>query len=135
MKTFYLFIIKDEYYRLYQKNSFILYKTLESLFHLKEENLVFGISFYHQICNTFASNLLKNYIKEKITYTLINKNIIKIPSLLENTSLVIEPSRVIIYSSSNSPEVFKIFNIYNKKIFVCDFFNDNFFWLNEYLGK
>lgn len=135
MKTFYLFIIKDEYYKLYKNNTFILFKTLESLFKLKQENLVFGISFYHQICNTFASNLLKNYIKEKIPYTRISNNIIKIPSLLENTSIKIEPSRVIIYSNSNSPEVFKIFNIYNKKIFVCDFLNDKYYWLNEYLSK
>lgn len=135
MKTFYLFIIKDEHYKLYKKNSFILYKILESLYKLRKENLVFGISFYHQICNPFASKLLKNYIKEKVPYILINENIIKIPSLIENTSVVIESSRVIVYTDSSCPQVFKIFNIYNKKIFVCDFFSDSFFWLNDYLSK
>lgn len=135
MRTYYLFIIKDEYFKLYKKNTYILYKTLENLFKLKRENLIFGISFYHQICNTFACELLKNYIKEKLPYTTIGNKIIKIPSLLENTSLNIEYSRVKIYTDKDIPEIFKVFNIYNKKIFVCDFHRDKYFWLNDKVGK
>lgn len=135
MRTYYLFIIKDEYYKLYKKNNFILYKILESLYNLKHENLVFGISFYHQLCNIFASKLLENYIKEKVPYKIINKNIIKIPSLLENTSILIEPSRLIVYTDTKYPEIFKILNIYNKKIFVADFINENYFWLSDKIVK
>ena len=39
MRTYYLFIIKDEYFKLYKKNTYILYRTLENLFKLINTHL------------------------------------------------------------------------------------------------
>ena len=30
------------------------------------------------------------------------------------------------------PEIMRILNIYNKNILVCDFENNDYFWLNDY---
>ena len=39
MRKYYLFIIKKEYYNLYRNNSESLYKTLENLFFMKNNNI------------------------------------------------------------------------------------------------
>ena len=40
-----------------------------------------------------------------------------------------------IFTDTSYPEIFRIFNIYNRKIFVCDFLNSNYFWLNKEVEK
>ena len=36
MKKYYLFVIKNDYYRIYRKNPYILYKILERLYMLEK---------------------------------------------------------------------------------------------------
>ena len=43
--------------------------------------------------------------------------------------LDIKPSRIII----NNKNLFRLFNIYNKKIFVIDFKNKKYFWIKDIL--
>ena len=50
MHTYHLFVLKKETIKLYQKNSNILYILLKNLYELKEKDLVYGISVYHQLC-------------------------------------------------------------------------------------
>ena len=79
----------------------------------------------------FPVKLFNNYINNKMRYEQINSEVIKIDSLFEETYIRIKPSCVIIYSNVNFPQILKIFNIYNKNIFVCDFEQKDFFWLNR----
>ena len=40
---------------------------------------------------------------------------------------------IIVKTKNKKNNIFKIFNIYNRDIFVCDFENKDYYWLNEYL--
>ncbi len=135
MRKYYLFIIKPEYHKLYKSKSNVLYQTLYNLHQLKEPNLYYGISLFDSVCQPFAIKLLNNYISNRYTCTMKSDKIIQIHSIQERTFLQINYSSCIVKSNVNFPEILKVFHIYNKKIFVCDFFNEDYFWLNDQMQK
>ena len=130
MRKYHLFIINKEVYFKYKNKSYVLYKILESLYNLTSYDFSFGFNIYKQICMPFAVKILKNYIKEKMSYIKINNKVIKI-SNKEDIYLNINYASTIIKTSVNLPSILRIFNIYNKYIFVCDFKNKDYFWLDQ----
>lgn len=83
---------------------------------------------YHYINNCvipFRTSILSNYLNDR--YNLSRKKVFYI----ENSIVIIKPSRIIIKSNHYMPNIIKIFNLYNRNIFVCDFKNENYFWLND----
>lgn len=135
MRKYYLFPIQPEYYKLYQKDSKFLYDILYNLCQLKEPNLNYGVSLFRSICEPFSVKILSQYIQNKYTCTSLNSKVIKVHSIQEKTLLQIRYSCIIIKSNVNFPEVLKVFHIYHKKIFVCDFQNEDYFWLNNQFQK
>lgn len=135
MRKYYLFIIKNDYYKNYKTKPHVLFSTLSNLYTLKSQNFSYGISLYNSICSTFSKNILKNYIERKYKYHYINKKIMKIESKEESTNIQINYSCVVVLTSVNLPEIFKTFHVYNKKIFVCDFYNEDYFFLSDQIKK
>ncbi len=135
MRKYYLFIIKNDYYKVYKKNPEVLYKTLYNLYKIKTNNLTYGLSLYDNLCSVNSKKLLINYIKNKYEHEFISPKIIKLKLYKEKTFIQINYSCIIVVTSVNVPEIFKIINIYNKKIFVCDFILNDYFWLNEQIKK
>ena len=134
MYKYYLFIINNNAYKIYKNNSYYLYNILNTLCHMKKTDWIYGINLYKNICDIFSVKLLNNYIKDRFYTETKNKKIL-LKNKEEKTSLKIRYSTVIIESSIYLPQIFRIFNIYNKKIFVIDFNNKNFFWLNDEIKK
>jgi len=135
MKKYYLFVIKNEYYKIYRKTPYMLYKTLENLYLLERYDFSYGISIYNQICQPFSVKLLNNYIKNKYKCYNVNSKILQIKSLIEKTFLQVGYSTTIIFTNTESPEIFKVFNTYNRKILVCEFEQNKYFWLNYKIAK
>lgn len=135
MRKYYLFMIKSDYYKSYKNNSFVLYNTLRNLYFLKKNNFSYGISLYHSVCQTINSNLLINYIKRKYHHKNINSNIIKLLSENERTIVQINRSCIVVLSNINLPDILKTFYIYNKRMFVCDFKNEDYFWISDQIKK
>lgn len=134
MYTYFLFIINNNAYRIYKNNSNYLYEIMNTLYNLKEQDLVYGINLYKNICDLFNSKILNNYIRDRFNIT-INNDYITLNNKIEKTKIKINKSRIIISSNIKYPAIFRIFNIYNKKIFVIDFNNKKYFWLNEELNN
>ena len=132
MRKYNLFIIKREYYELYYNASYALYMMLFNLKNMKTLDFSNGVKIYKEICMPFSVKLLNNYINKKINHIRINKKLIKINSKFEDTYLELNYSCVIVKTNINIPEIMRVFNIYNKYIFVCDFLNKDYFWLNDY---
>ena len=135
MRKYYLFMIKTEYYKLYKNKPNILYETLTNLYYLREPNFQYGISLFDSICQPFAVKLLTNYIKNKHTCTMESSKIIKVHSIKEKTYLQINHSCCILKTNVNFPEILKVFHIYNKKIFIVDFNNKDYFWLETQIQR
>ena len=130
MRKYYLFLIKDIYVNSYYNKRNILYQTLKSLYEIKGY-INYSLSVYNQICNIIDYHLLINYFNNK-------KNIIKrnnsfyIINDTENTYINISYSCIIIMTNNNFSSIFKILKLYSKSIFVCDFINNDYFWIEEY---
>lgn len=135
MRKYYLFIIKPEYHKSFQSKPKVLFETLYNLYQLKDPNFTYGISLFDSICQPFSVKLLNNYIQNRYTCTLKSDKVIQVHSVKERTFLQINHACIIVKSNVNFPEVMKIFQIYNKNIFVCDFQNNDYFWLNAQMQK
>ena len=135
MRKYYLFIIKEDYYNKYQYSPYLLYKALYYLYKMNRYDLENGLYLYHKMCNIVGKNVVLNYIKNKFSYTNYSKKIIQLESVLEKTYLQINYSCIIVLSNVNNPYIFKILNIYNKKIFACDFKNRDFFFLKDVVNS
>ena len=121
---YYLFIIKNNYFINYDE---YLYKLLKELKNMKKENYNYGINLYYNICNLFDTKLLIYYITQKYKMKRINNKFY----LDKYNYFEIRKSCCVISSDKYLKEILCIFYIYNKNIFVCDFNNDNYFWLKD----
>ncbi len=135
MRTFYLFKIKTNYTILTKNNPYNLYKTLEEIYHLKKDEIKIAYDLFSQIRDTFNKELLDNniyeYYKNRYTYTKINNtHIINDYYTEEKSKLVINPSYLLIRSTKQIPTFLRTITKKNN-IFVCDFDNIDYFWLDE----
>ena len=135
MRKYHLFKIQNDYYKRYKNNPKVLYQTLDHILQLKNANAVYGISLYQSICEPFSANLLKNYIQNRFTCSQLTDKVMQVHSITEHTLLQIGYACIIIMTNVNFPELLKVFHIYHKQIFVCDFENKDYFWLSLQIQK
>ncbi len=136
MRKFYLFSIKDDFFNAYYEKSKSLYNTLKNIYNLKIPYLNYGISLYDQICKPFNVEVLSNYISNRYHTNYKRRFLLKNSYLNEIILIDIKYSCIILVTTNNFSPIFKIFNLYNKKIFVCDFENNDYFWLKDvYMQK
>lgn len=128
MRKYYLFVIRKEVYQYYTKNEAKLFESLQYLYYLQKEDLEYGYSLFHQLCEPFDIKRLQNYFEDK--YQLQGKNG---KYEISNCYLYLKPSRVIIRTNVNMPGIFIDFKCYNRLIFVVDFeMKDYFFLCQDY---
>ena len=130
MKKYYLFIINNNYFKIYKNKSYVLYIVLEKLYNMNSYDFSYGINIYNQICEKINVKLLKKYFNNRIKHLSINN---KMKLVNENTWISLKYPCIIIYSDNEESKIYRIFNIYNHDIFMCDFKNKKYFWLNKYI--
>lgn len=126
MREYNLFVIKNEYHDLYHNRPMVLFDALNKLYTM-HNNLNYGITLYEQLCNRINIETLKYYLNNK--YNLNNERTFYI----DKTFIELKPSRIIVKSKCNLPEIIKMFNCYNRNIFICDFQNYDYFWLHDFV--
>lgn len=135
MRTFYLFKIKRNYKELTKNNPYNLYKAIENIYYLKQDELGYFYTFFYQIRDTFNKEYLDNnifeYYKNKYTYTKVNNtHMINDYYSDEKSKLIINKSFMYIKSTKNIPTFLRAITK-KDNIFVCDFKNKDYFWLEE----
>lgn len=126
MREYNLFVIKSEYVEIYKNKPLFLFEILNNLFNLSS-NFNYGVTLYDQLCNHINIDTLKYYLNSK--YNLDNSSIFNI----DNVYIELRYSRIIVKSKYNLPRIIKAFNCYNRNIFICDFINNDYFWLNDFI--
>lgn len=135
MRTFYIFKIKKCYSELTKANPYNLYKAIENIYNLKEDDLNYFYNFFDQIREPFNKENLDNnifqYYKNKYAYSKVfNTHMINDYYTSERSKLIIYKNFIYIKSTKNIPTFLKTMS--NKdNIFVCDFRNKDYFWLEE----
>ena len=138
MRTYYIFKINKYFSYVYKNKPYKIYKTIEEIYHTKEYDMVLTYKIYEQIAIPFIKGELNKYLYElyndNICY-LTNKNTHIYSSNFEYSKLVITNSNLKIKTSVNYPIFLTDINNYFDNIFVCDFINKDYFWLDKIIKK
>ena len=127
MNTYYVFCIGTEAFSLYKNSPVSLFKILYNLYSLKSD-LSLGLSIYNQLCERFDVNRLNEYIK-LLPVSIEGDNRFCIN---DNDFIFIRPSCVVLKCRIIRKDVLYVLKSYSRLLFVCDFKNNNYYWLNEY---
>ncbi len=135
MRLYYIFSIKEEIYRITGRNPKRLYALLENIYKLKKEEANIGYKLFEKTCNFLDKKninlLIKNLNYDNFSYTCFrNSHIINDFYKSENTKLTVNYSHMFMKTNMMYPEFFnEIKNL--KNIFVCDFVNEDYFFLKK----
>jgi len=138
MRTYYVFKINKYFSYVYKNKPYKIYKTIEEIYHVKEYDMVLTYKIYEQVALTFDKTNINNYISNiyrENKFYLKNNNTHIYANNFEYTKLVVTNSNLKIKSNVNNPIFLKDINNYSDNIFVCDFINKDYFWLDKVIKK
>ena len=137
MKVYYIFKIKKEFVSLYKETPSVLYNILKSIYYLDNKSVEYGYNLFNQLIHT-----INKYELDKDIYIKMHKDIpyIKKDDIhIINNMYKDEISRLRINNFFMKLELNQNFssfyNYLDKKesdLFVCNFKQTDFFFLNEY---
>ncbi len=135
MRTYYVFKIKEPYSNLTKSSPYNLYKVLENIYYLNSDQITIAYNFFSQIRDYFNKEKLDNniykYYKNKDNYSKINyTHMIYDYFTKEKTKLIINKSYLYLKSTKEIPTFLKTLSK-KDNLFVCDFTNKDYFWLEE----
>ena len=113
MRTFYVFKIKKEMTILTKETPYNLYRTIENLYYL--DNSYMSVSF----------KVYRYYKKDGNVHKINNKYI------PEESMLKVYRSHIVLKSNVIKP-TFLVNYLMSDNLFVCDFKNKDYFWLDQY---
>ncbi len=136
MRTFFIFKIKKHFAILMKNNPYNLYKVIEKMYKLSEEELKKNTNVFEFLKDNFDKDNLSNELflsyKDKSYYTkFLNTHMINDYFTKEKTKLTINKKYLLINTNEEVPLFFKDIDRNEKNVFVCDFVNKDYFWLEE----
>lgn len=134
MRTYYVFNINNYFSYIYKKKPYKIYKMLESIMKENAHDMVLSYKLFEQIALSFNKNKLNAYFKfnyETKPNYYYKDNIHVIMNNNEYTKLVITNSNIKIKTNINFPIFLKSIYEYKENIFICDFVNKDYFWLES----
>lgn len=136
MRTYYIFNINKYFAYVYKKWPFKMYKIIEELYHTKDYNMLSSYKYYRRFAIPFDKLIMNEYIYNlnKTSKYYHRDNSIHILTSDNYNKLIINSTCLIL----RTDDVYSLFlnDIlnYSKNLFVCDFKNKDYFWL-ESLNK
>lgn len=135
MRIYYLFFIRKEFLKITKEKPENLYKILESIYLMKREEIKLGFNVFNKVCLGVdyknINKLIYDINKHNLSYTCFtNTHLINDFFSNETTKLIVNKSHIKVKSNMHYPSLFN--NIKNyPNLFVCDFINGDYFYLNE----
>ena len=135
MRTFYIFRINQEIFKLLKDNPYNLYKTMDEIHAFKKDEIDLAINLFDTIVNPINKKEVNVEIfaihKHNEHYTKYN-NIHMINNYYsdEQTELTINSTYMLLKTSRAIPTFLSALKK-DKTLFVCDFQNKDYFWLSE----
>ena len=133
MRTYHIFKINNNISKLYYNRGYYLYKMFEEIFLSSISDLEKNINVYKKLVLSYNvkkinSILYRNNLKEENYNKELNNH--KINKTEERSKLLIHDSFIKIKSNINFPLFFNDLKK-EKNLFVCDFINRDYFWLDK----
>lgn len=136
MRIYYVFDVKDEFVSLYKDNANTLYNILNQMYYMKREDINYGYNLFRQIVNKQDKLKLDKYIfllmHNKMKYAKKgNDHVINNLYKDEVSILKVKNTHILINSNKSYTEFFNILYDYNPNLFVCDFINQDYFFISN----
>ncbi len=136
MRTFYVFKIKKEMTILTKETPYNLYRTIENLYYLDNSYMSVSFKVYSDIFDVFDINYLNSRINNLFKnnrYYKKDGNVHKINNkyIPEESMLKVYRSHIVLKSNVIKP-TFLVNYLMSDNLFVCDFKNKDYFWLEQY---
>ena len=131
MRTYYIFKINKYFAYIYKRWPYHMYKIIEELYHTKDYDMLASYKYYQRFALTFNKLALNEYIysQNKNSPTYQRDNNIHIIKNDKYNKLTINESCLVLKTN----DIYSIFlndlNSYLDNIFICDFKNNDYFWL------
>lgn len=134
MRTFYIFKINNMFQTFYNDKSNILYKMFNEIYNSKDDDLISNFRLFEQITVPFNKKIFNNYVllkhKDDLYYNKKdNKHTIN--SLDELSRLIVNTTHLKIKTNKNISSFIKDIMDTKESVFVIDFQNKDYFWINE----
>ena len=136
MKELYIFNVKEEFYKLYIEKPSELFFIFNRIYHMKLSDKEYGYNLFSQISNFLdkskINEVIKDKYKDKIMYSNNgNEHIINNLFLNEISILTIKNSNIKIESNVEKPAFLEDLRDLKLNLFVCDFKNQDFFFITK----
>ena len=135
MREFYIFYINNEFKYNNRLDPYIIYKIFEELHNINKNDIKYGINIYNNITSPINKNYFNNKIynefKNNDSYTkFLNNHCYNNYYSNEKSLLTIKNSYIKLNSTILNSSFLKSLRKY-KNLFVCDFNNKDYFWLES----
>ena len=136
MKEFYIFSIKEEFYKLYKEKPSELFFVFNRIYFMKPMDKEYGYNLFSQISNFFdkkeVNRLLNRKYADKIMYSYNNnEHILNNLFLNEISILTVKNSNIRIDSNIENPSFLKDLEDLKGSYFVCNFKDQDFFFIKS----
>ncbi len=138
MRTFYIFKINNMFQTFYNDKSNILFKMFNEIYSSNDQDLINKFRLFEQITIPINKKIFNNYImlkhRDDIFYTK-NDNVHTIENDKEISRLTINNTFLKIKSNKNINTFIKDIVDSRECLFIIDFKNKDYFWVNEVKSK
>ena len=134
MRIYYVFDIRSEYVDLYKETPNSLYNVLHQLYYMRKKDLEYGFNMFKQLANRIDKDEVDKNIflklHNKMTYVKKGDNHI-INNLYKDevSALKVKYSYILINTNKSYTDFFNTLALDNRNYFVCDFINNDYFFL------
>lgn len=135
MRIYYVFNIKKDKYDIYNKTPSVLFNIFENIYYYKNKFNEKSADFI-ELIDTFNKEKIneKIFIKMHNEMRYLKRNNEHIINNLykdEISIMKVANTHIIINCNKNYTEFFNIISLYSNKLFVCDFINQDYFFINS----
>ena len=134
MRTFYIFKINNMFQTFYNDKSNILFKMFNEIYSSNDQDLINKFRLFEQITIPINKRIFNNYVmlkhRDDIFYTK-NDNVHTIENDKEISRLTINNTFLKIKSNKNINSFIKDIVDSKECLFIIDFKNKDYFWINE----
>lgn len=134
MRTFYIYNINDLFCSIYEEYPYKLYKMLTDAYYTNKHDITLSADYYEQIITKFNKLYINNYLianNRPNSYYYQKNNIHLISNNKEYSKIMVSSYCLKLKSNLNYPSFFDNIKTYSDNIFICDFENGDYFWLNK----
>ena len=136
MRLYYIFNVKSDIVKIYKDKPASLYKILENIYFMHQEDVNYGFSIFKQLTNKIKIGDINNQIyiklhKDLVYSKIVNEHVINDLYHDEVSILKVKNSHILIESNKSFSSFFKLLNEINPCFFVCDFKEKDFFFVSD----